>query len=272
MEFKVEKKQPPQRSHGYTREDIDLAYKFSKIVLKEFGRFLRAVVLFGSKARNPQEPAADIDVLLIVDDVSYVLSKEVVEAYRLIVEKTVYAVSTRLHVTTLRFTSFWEYMRVGDPIGINILRDGFAMVDTGFFSPLQLLLHQGRIRPTKEAVISYYSRVPQTMHNSKWHVMQAVLDLYWAAIDAAHASLMKAGEMPQNPGRIAGLIDEKLVKPGHVHRKCAKIMEKLYGTSKKILHRDIREMSGKEYDRLLSDAGFFVSEMRKYLLKKGEPL
>jgi predicted nucleotidyltransferase len=267
MNFKVQKKQQPKQTTKHTKNDIDIAYKFAKTIWKEFDRFCKAIVLFGSTTKKSHEPKSDIDILVIVDDVSFFMTPEVVETYRIITEKSVANISTKLHITTLKFTSFWEYIRIGDPIGINMLRDGVALIDTGFFAPLQMLLYQGRIRPTKEAINSYSSRVPQTMHNSKWHIMQGTLDLYWAAIDSAHAALMKNGEMPQNPSKIAELIKTKLVQNKLVNKKCIKIMDTLYKTSKKILHREIKFISGKDYDKLQKDTEFFVTEMRKYLVK-----
>ncbi len=268
MEFKVQKKERPKQTTRYTKTEVDIAYSFAKSIYKEFDRFCKAIVLFGSSAKKTASESSDIDILVIVDDVSFQMTPEVVEAYRVITENTVARVSRRLHITTLKFTSFWEFIRVGDPIGINMLREGIALIDTGFFSPLQMLLYQGRIRPTKEAVMAYYSRVPQTMHNSKWHIMQGCLDLYWAAIDAAHASIMKLGEMPENPGRVAELINEKLVVPGHINKRCTRIMQQLYDTSKKILHRDIKEITGTEYDRLQRETKFFVDEIKRFMLKK----
>jgi len=109
-------------------------------------------------------------------------------------------------------TSFWEYIRNGDPIAINILRDGVALIDTGFFEPLQVLLRRGRIRPTQESIWLYFIRAPNTLHNSKWHILQATLDIYWACVDACHAALMKIGETPPTPEHVADLLEDKLVK------------------------------------------------------------
>ena len=269
MNFKVHKRASGPKHSKYTRSEIDIAYEFSKQAWHEFDKFLRSIVLFGSSVRaGKHNPKSDIDILLIVDDVSFIMTPEVVETYKLITEKIILKTSKRLHITTLKFTSFYEYIRIGDPIGINILRDGVALIDTGFFSPLQILLAQGRIRPTKEAIVSYYSRVPQTLHNSKWHIMQGVLDLYWAGIDASHAALMKMGVMPENPSRISKLIDEHLVSKGLVSKRCVNIMKELYSISKKILHRDTKELTGKQYDKLQKDTTFLVSEMKKCILKK----
>ncbi len=69
-----------------------------------------------------------------------ILTPEFVETYRIIVEKLALKHSKRLHITTLKLTNFWEYMRVGDPIGLNILRTSLPLYDVGFFEPLQQLL------------------------------------------------------------------------------------------------------------------------------------
>ncbi|MBW2971395.1 nucleotidyltransferase domain-containing protein, partial [Candidatus Woesearchaeota archaeon] len=233
MEFKIQRRAPAKQP-AISDEDLELAYKFTNRIYKEYGDFLKGVVLFGSAARKQKEPN-DIDILIIVDDVSLQLTQEVAETYRIILEKVIVDLSTRLHVTSLRLSSFWEYIRVGDPIGINMLRDGMPLLDTGIFRPMQLLLNQGRIRPSPESIWTYFTRAPTTLHNSRWHLMQASLDLYWAVIDSAHAALMKLDEIPPSPDHIAEMLDKKLVQKGHVNKKCIITMKKFYKLSKQIL-------------------------------------
>ena len=103
----------------------------------------------------------DIDILIVFDDVSVNLTPEIVSTYRIIIEKVISEVSTRLHVTTIKLTTYWEYVRAGDPIGMNILRDGVALLDTGFFDPLHALLVRGRIRPSPESVWTYLRELPE---------------------------------------------------------------------------------------------------------------
>ena len=127
---------------------------------------------------------------------------------------------------------------------------------------------QGRIRPSPEAIWTYFSRAPTTLHNAEWHVMQGTLDLYWAAIDSAHAALMKVGEIPPSPEHVADLIDEKLVKTGHLPAKYADIMRILYHLSKKIVHRELKSISGAEFDKYSKAAEDFVNTMRKFIEKQ----
>ncbi|MBL7050981.1 nucleotidyltransferase domain-containing protein [Candidatus Woesearchaeota archaeon] len=265
MKFNIEQKDSPAKG-DYHKQDMELAYSFAKKTYKEFGSFLKAIVLFGSSARREKKKEGDIDILLIVDDVSMVLSADVVEAYRIIVEKIIADTSDKIHVTTLKFTSFWEYVRAGDPVGVNILRDGLVLLDSGFFEPLQSLLVQGRIRPSPESVWVYFARAPRTLHNSRWHLVQATLDLYWAVIDSAHSALMKLGEIPPSPSHVADLLDEKLVKKGLLEKKYVKTMKNFYELAKKIGHKEIRSIEGKHYDKYLLDARDFVERMKKYIL------
>ena len=249
----------------YEKHDVNLSYRFANDIYKEMGGLIRAVIIFGSAARERTTAKSDIDILVIIDDLTVSLSPEVLEAYRVIVNKTIVKVSTRLHITTLRFTSFWDYMRNGDPVGINILRDGVALIDSGFFEPLQVLLKKGRIRPTSESIWTYYIRAPNTLHNSKWHLIQATLDLYWAVIDAAHAALMRHGEIPPTPEHVADLLEQKLVKKKLLEHEYVTIMRHFYKLMKMITHREIKEIKGEEYDKYFKSAERFVKRMREFV-------
>lgn len=266
MKFTVPKARSPNVKM-YSEDELSIAYRFSQKVYQEFGTFLKAVVLFGSTTKLPKKES-DIDVLVLVDDATIELTPELVETYRIIIEKSVAEVSTKLHVISLKLTTFWEYVRAGDPVGINILRDGVAILDTGFFDPLQALLLRGRIRPSPESIWNYFARAPRTLHNSRWHLLQATLDLYWAVIDSAHAVLMKVGEIPPSPDHVADLLEEKLVKPRHIERKYADLMKRFYVLSKKIIYREIKDITGAEYEHYYKDAEMFVNRMQEFINKK----
>ncbi len=260
-----QKKPAPVNKDKYGKDEYELALQFAKNAVKEFSPLIKAIVIFGHSVKKitRPEPVADIDILVILDDVGVDLNPEVVEAYRILVQKIILKVSKRLHITTLRLTSFWEYVRQGDPVAVNILRDGVALIDVGFFDPLQRLLFQGRIRPTLESTYVYYNRAPVTLKNSEWHILQAVIDLYWAVIDSAHAALMKYGEIPVAPEEVANLMEEVLVKKKICDKKYPNVMRHFYELSKNISHKKIASMKGYEYDNLKKEAEEFVKEMGK---------
>lgn len=266
MEFKVPRQQQ-ENLDKYSEEAKDLAYEFSKRLLKETKGFVKAIVLFGSAARRRQQ-SNDIDVLVVIDDLDVQVTRELVEGYRLIVTKIVSDVSEKLHVTTLRYTSFWEYVRAGDPVGVNILRDGVPILDTGFFTPLQRLLYTGRIRPSAESMWTYYSRAPITLQNAKGHLLQAAVDLYWAVIDSSHAALMRVGAVPPSPEHVPDMLEEKLVKAGLLDKKYPGICREFYHLSKNIIHRELKDVSGELFDHYLRLANDYVETMRKIVEKE----
>jgi uncharacterized protein (UPF0332 family)/predicted nucleotidyltransferase len=270
MEFDIKKRQNPHL-HKYQKDELDLAMEFSKHAVKELKQFLKAVVLFGSEAkkrkthhRKGAQPH-DIDILILINDVSMVITREVEEAYRLILMDLVKRTSNRIHVTTLMLSNYWELVKIGDPIVINMLRDGVPLIDTGVFEPMQALLYRGRIRPTWESVWSYYHRAPQTLFNSKAHIKQACIDLYWAVIDSAHAALMKLGHIPPSPSHVADMMDKQMYQKKIITKKYVTIMRDFYKLSKHIARGDIKEVPGKDFDKHYREAEDFVKTMKSII-------
>lgn len=269
MKFKVEKRTRNIDLH-YPEKEFNIARDFTKRIYDEFGDFIKAVILFGSTTKKEKlAKEADIDILIILDDVSVKFNPELVETYRIITEKILanMADGPRLHVQSMKLSNFWESVRAGDPISINVLRYGMALIDTGFFDPLQMLLDQGRIRPTKESIYNYFSLAPTSIVRAKDHMLSAMVDLYWATIDASHAALMSLGEIPPSPEHVVQLLDEKMVRKGHLERKYLKIVEENYKIFKQIVHRNIKEVEGKDYDIQKKKTIIYVNRIKKFLEK-----
>ncbi|MDK2850063.1 MAG: hypothetical protein PWP03_382 [Candidatus Woesearchaeota archaeon] len=253
---------------NYDEESLNIVYNFAKKMTKEFGDLIKVIAIFGSATKKEDlDPNSDIDVLVVVDDVDFKIDDALAQTYRVLTGKIVEKVSKKLHVTTLKLTHFWEYVKVGDPVVLNILRDGFAVLDSGFFTPLQVLLYQGRIRPSEEAIYTYFERAPRSLKQVEYNLLKSISDLYWAMIDSAHAALMRIGEMPANPREIPKIVEEKLVNTKLVSKDCADFAKEIYELSKKIAHNEIKEVSGAEIDELKERARKFVDEMKKIVLK-----
>jgi uncharacterized protein (UPF0332 family)/predicted nucleotidyltransferase len=263
LEFEIQKRKR-QIADSYSKDAMHYAFEFSKKVYKEFAKFIKIIALFGSTARKNNGAPGDIDILVVVDDVSVIIDQEFSEAYRIILEKIVAEVAPKkLHITTLKFTSFWEYVRSGDPVAVNILRDGIPIIDSGIFEPLQVLLHQGRIRPSSESMWNYFNRAPITLNNSKWHLKQGVLDLYWAVIDSAHAALIKMNEVPPSPSHVSDMLQEKLVAKGLLDKRYPALAKKFYSLSRTIMHGEAVEIHGRQFDEYFKEATDFVNEMQR---------
>ena len=99
--------------------------------------------------------------------------------------------------------------------------------------------------------------------------MQATLDLYWAVIDSAHAALMRKNEVPPTPEHVADILERVYVKHHLLESKYVATMRKFYTLSKKITHREIKTISGPEYEKYYVEAEAFVRRM-KSLVEKGK--
>jgi uncharacterized protein (UPF0332 family) len=247
-------KEPKQDDHA-------IALKFAQSVDRELGEFLKAAVLFGSCATSHVTPLSDIDILLIIDDVQHVVTEEVTEGYRHVVQQCAMR-CPRLHINTLKLSNFWEYCREGDPVIVNMLRDGVVLLDKGFFGPAQLLLDQGRIRPSREAIWTYYARTSNTIRSARQHLLAACVDLYWSAVDASHAALMSVGEVPPSPEHIADMLERCLVKKGMLDSRYPPIMRELYHLQKAILHRELKEVGGEQYELYWKETLRLVDALR----------
>ncbi len=261
MKLKVEKKaQKSPADLQIRQEEFEAARTFAKRIYAEFKDFVKAIVIFGSLIKKKERPN-DIDVLVVLDDVTMDLNEELVETYRIITEKIIFNTDKRLHVQSMKFTTFWEYVRAGDPVAINILRYGLALIDTGFFDPLQRLLDDGRIRPSKEAVHTYFALAPASLKRGERNLLSALADFYWAAIDASHAALMHVGEIPPTPEHVAGLLVEKKI----LSKKSSKNMEDLYTLFKKLTNRELKKVTGKEYDAYYKKSRELVDEAKRFI-------
>ncbi|MGM5480130.1 MAG: nucleotidyltransferase domain-containing protein [Nanobdellota archaeon] len=249
-------------TYHYHEEDLKLTNEFSTKLKQELNEILKAVVLFGSAARGSTQSGSDIDVLLVVDDLSIVYSKEVVTSLRVIIENTASSVSEKFHITTMKLSDFWDYLNKADPIIINILREGKAVYDEGFFAPAQTLLDNGKLRPTKEAVWAYYLRAPKTIRQAEEKLLGTVIDLYWAVIDAAHAALMHIDVVPGAPHEVAGMLEEHFVSKRLLEKKYVDILKSFYHMAKEIGHKHILHTSGANVDEYIDEARDFVKKMR----------
>ncbi|MFP4119252.1 MAG: nucleotidyltransferase domain-containing protein [Candidatus Woesearchaeota archaeon] len=261
VSISFEYKKRPVEYH-FHEEDIDITKQFAEKLKTELGDLLKAVVLFGSAARGKAQEESDIDVLLVVNDMTIVYSNEVISSLRVIIENVAASVSQKFHITTMKLGDFWDYLHKADPIVVNILREGRAVYDEGFFSPAQSLLDSGKIRPTKEAVWAYYLRAPKTIKTAEQKLLQSVVDLYWAVIDAAHAALMHIGVVPGAPHEIADLLEKHFVSKRLIEKRYVKILRSFYHMAKEIGHQHLLHTSGKNVDEYIEEARDFVKKMR----------
>ena len=252
------------------KDDKDIAMEFAAEVHKHLSTLIKATVLFGSQAKNKPTPGSDIDVIIIVDDAGIAWDSELIEWYRKELGKIISANShsDRLHVNTVKLTTWWNDLMHGDPVVLNILRYGETLIDIGgFFKPLKALLLQGKIHSTPEAVYAALQRAP--MHLARSHVAQmgSIEGIYWTMVDAAQAALITLGKLPPSPEHLAGLLKEHFVDQGLLKIEYVRWYKQIFDLHKAIAHGQGRHIKGIEIDEWQERAEQFLRRMTEIIDK-----
>lgn len=249
-------------------DNKEIAMDFATQVQKKFDRMVKASILFGSQAKNDSSSSSDIDIVLVIDDAAINWDLELISWYREELSKIIASNSygADLHVNTVKLTTFWNDLMHGDPVVINILRYGEALIDYGgFFNPLKALLQQGKISSTVEAVYTSLQRAPNHLVRSKTSQMSAIEGVYWCMVDSAQAALMTAGKMPPSPEHIPIMLKETFVDAKLLPTNYVQAMRDLYLLHKGILHGEITDIKGSEIDRWQNIAEKFLIDITQLI-------
>ena len=262
MDFK-QKKRLNKNEEKYHIENLKISREFSKLLLKEMGELVRSIVLFGSNTYDTSTKDSDIDIMIVLDNVSVFVTDELREAYRIITSNLAQNVGKdKLHIMTLNLSDLWDMSRKGDPVLINVLRYGMPIFDRNLVEPLQYLLEIGKIRPSREAVYNYMARSSTLMNEIDKHMQNSVLDIYYSVIDMVHATLMCSEEMPPSPKEMPEIFANKF--KGKLLGKYSKDIKEFYDLAKKIEKGKLIEISGAQLDKYKEKAMRMISDLEKY--------
>lgn len=248
------------------RKDTDIAMDFATKVYEKFNKIIKSVILFGSTAKQKSVSGSDIDIVLIIDDVSIEWDQELIAWYReeldKIMRKNPY--NKNLHINTIKLSTWWEDLMKGDPVVINVIRYGEAMIDFGgFFEPLKFLLVKGRIKATPESIYNSLQRAPQHILRSRAAELNAIEGVYWSMVDSAHAALISRGILPPSPEHIPVNLKEIFVNEKKLDMKYVSWYRDLILLHKKITHGEVKDLKGVEIDAWQNKAEEFLQAMAK---------
>ncbi len=250
------------------KNEKEIAFDFALKVYERFNKLIKSIILFGSAAKGSMEKGSDIDIIIIVDDASIKWDDELVAWYREELGKIIELNPYRrpLHVNTVRLVTWWEELLRGEPVVINVIRYGEPLVDFGgFFLPLKFLLAEGKIKSTPEAIYTALQRAPRHIARSKASIFNSIEALYWAMVDASHALLIAANQIPPSPEYIPKMLKEIFVDRKLLDSKYVEWFYELYVLAHKLLHGEIRDISGKELEEWRKRTDEFVGEMAKLI-------
>jgi len=265
-----------------SKEDAHAIEQYTAAVLQKFGRYIKSVVLWGSKKTKKvlkkNAKPGDIDVAIIVDDTDVrrmTRAQLKDKLFQRLCEMS-HPISKNIHPQPYLLTEFWQYVMDGNPVIYNVLRDGIIIFDNGFFMPLQMLMRMGNIKPSKEAIDKHMYIAEQLLFLCDDTLLTKMsYDLEQAVVSSAQAVLMELGYRPPTPNETPTFVMDFLVKEKKLlPEKFAEMAEKVIRNYKDIEHKEKKKFTGTEYEAMMVMAKEFVDKMKELLTKirkeKGE--
>ena len=263
-EKKVKAEEKPRTLELKTEHEIAMDYAVK--VYKKFDKAVKSIILFGSTAKQETTKGSDIDIIIIIDDVSIKWDVEMIAWYREELGKIsmMNPYQIGIHVNTIKLSTWWNDIMKTDPVVINVLRSGYPLIDIGgFFEPLKFLLAQGRIKPSPEAIYNNLQRAP--IHLSRFRLLkyQQVEALYWCMVDSAPAALIAAGNLPPSKENITLELKTAFVDRGKLDKRYISWYRELMILEKRIAHGEMPEIKGEELDVWSKRTEDFLDTMAK---------
>ncbi len=258
---KNSKVQPQNKISKILDSDRDIALDFATKVYQKFRDVTKAIAMFGSSIKQQTTPTSDIDIIIIIDDCTINWDEELIAWYREELAKIISSnkYKKELHVNTVTLTAFWDELRAGEPLVINVLRYGEPLIDLGgFFDPLKILLAKGKIRPTPESIFTTMERAGQHLTKANLNILNSVEGFYWAMVDASHAALMALNVIPPSPEHVADLLRETLVNKKMLSNESVESYEEVRKKAKSIIHLETIKISGRELEDLQRKSENFI--------------
>lgn len=252
------------------KNEADIAMDFAVKAYKKFDKAIKSIILFGSSVKQTAVAGSDIDIIIVLDDAMISWDQELIAWYREELDKILRAnpYQKDLHINTIRLSTWWNDLMIGDPVIVNVLRYGEALIDmAGFFSPLKSLLINGKIKSTPEAIYNCLQRAPMHFARSKAAELNSIEGLYWTMVDSAHAALIAANVPPASPEHISVDLKDTFVNSGQLNMKYTIWYRDLLFLHKKIAHGEIHDLKGVEIDAWQARTEDFMKTMAE-LVKK----
>jgi predicted nucleotidyltransferase/uncharacterized protein (UPF0332 family) len=252
------------------KSEREIAMDFATKVYQNFNKIVKSVILFGSSVKDNSLRESDIDIIIVIDDAAVQWDQELIAWYREELGKIIMRnpYKKELHINTVRLTTWWQDLMRGDPVVINVLRYGEPLIDFGgFFNPLKILLQEGKINSTPEAIYTCLQRAPQHLARSKAAELGAVEGIYWAMVDSAHALLIAAKILPPSPEHIPALLKEHFVDKGLLKMEYVTWYRDIFVLHKRIVHGDLLDVRGMELDEWQDRADDFIRIMAQIIEK-----
>jgi predicted nucleotidyltransferase/uncharacterized protein (UPF0332 family) len=251
------------------------------LVLQKFERYVVSYVIGGSLVRGEAVKTSDVDVFIVINDtdVKRMPRLELKERLRGIIYQYVAEASSlagvknKLEPQIYLLTDFWEAVKDAHPVIFTFIRDGIPLYDRGTFMPWKTLLNMGKLKPSPEAIDMFMSMGDKVVSRSKKVLLSEVfVNIFWGITTPAQALLMLSGLPPPNAKKeLVSDFKREFYNKKMIEKKYIDFLDKVVNIWRDYEHEKIKEISGKEIDKLLEDTQDYLKrlkELRKEIEKR----
>lgn len=252
------------------------------LVLQKFEKYVVSYCIGGSLIRGDAIKTSDVDVFVIINDtdVKRMPRRELLERlrgiiYQYVAEATQIAgVENKLEPQIYLLTDFWDAVKDAHPVMFTFIRDGVPLYDRGTFMPWKSLLRMGKLKPSPEAIDMFMSMGDGVIQRSKRTLLTDVFtNIFWGVTTPAQAILMLNGCPPPTSKELARDFKKEFYETKMIEKKYVDFLDKVVKTWKDYEHERIKEISGKEIDKLLQETEDYLKrlkELREEIEKKSQ--
>lgn len=245
------------------------ANEFRDRLLQMFKGYIKAVIVWGSITRGDYTGKSDIDVYILFDDTKMALKKfdDIRDKIDRDIFKLAHSIDPRLHPQPIiALTEFYQNIRAVNPFIYNIVREGYAIYDIGFFIPMRKLLEKGEFPVTPESAEMRMEFVPKRISRVKnVKLLMVVDDLYQAMVDAVQAAIMYLGFSPPPPKVLVRDTKRYLVDAKLMDEKYLKYLDDMITLRKASEKKEVKDITGQEVDEWIKKTEEFVEKMEDIL-------
>ncbi len=253
---------------------LRVAEVHKSLVLRKFDKYVVSYVIGGSLVRGEAIKTSDVDVFIIINDtdVKRMPRMELKERLRSFIYQYVSEASAIAGVKNVLspqiylLTEFWESVKDTHPVIFTFIRDGIPLYDRQTFMPWKALLKMGKLKPSPEAIDMFMSMGDKTVKRAKNTLLDIVIgDIYWGVITPSQALLMLYGLPPPNIRETVNEMKKIFVdKEKMLEKKYIDILEEIaIKYYKGYEHGKIKEISGKEIDKLLKNTEDYLKRLKE---------
>ena len=247
---------PPSLSEAEARAVL----AFRDWLLQTMPGQVERLILFGSKARDDAHPHSDVDVLVVVKEITREQDDRVADYMgHALVEKGV-----NLAVIVLRSKNLQEQIEIGTPFVRNIAKDGIPLLGEGFTV--------GKGKP-EEVARKFLKGAHERLTSTRMLVeggqyRDAISRAYYAALDAADGALALVGVTPQSHEGTITFFSKHFIKSGQVDSRYGSLLNKIQKARLTADYNRMIDFTEDDARRALVEAEDFVNLVEALISKR----